>query len=140
MIQYLSDTIPLPKFDQTKTTRWIQLIAARYGKKAGHINYIFCSDERIIEVNRFYLQHDYYTDIITFDTSNGKLISGDIFISIDTVKSNTEALRVDFAEELQRVIIHGILHLCGQDDKTPESAKEMRRKEEEALVLWASAF
>ena len=134
MIQFLSENIELPEIDQTKVSRWIKQIAAQYGKKTGNINYIFCDDERILEVNKEFLQHDYFTDIITFDYSSGKTISGDIFISIDTVKSNAEGLGVDFENELHRVIIHGILHLCGQDDKTTESQAEMTRKENEALA------
>ena len=134
MISFLSENINLPAIDQTKVSRWIKLVAASQGRKAGHINYIFCDDERILEVNNYYLQHDYFTDIITFDYSSGKTISGDIFISIDTVKSNAEGLGVDFENELHRVIIHGILHLCGQDDKTPEAQGEMTRKENEALA------
>ena len=134
MITFLSENINLPAIDQTKVSRWIKLVAASQGRKAGHINYIFCDDERILEVNNYYLQHDYFTDIITFDYSSGKTISGDIFISIDTVKSNAEGLKISFEEELHRVIIHGILHLCGQDDKTTESQAEMTRKENEALA------
>lgn len=133
MIQFLTENIELPEIDQTKVSRWIKQVAAQNGKKTGNINYIFCDDERILEVNKEFLQHDYYTDIITFDYSSEKQISGDIFISIDTVKSNAEGLKISFEEELHRVIIHGILHLCGQDDKTPETQEEMTRKENEAL-------
>ncbi|HOL29271.1 MAG TPA: rRNA maturation RNase YbeY, partial [Paludibacteraceae bacterium] len=104
-----------------------------YEKKVGEIAYIFCNNERILEINRQYLQHDYYTDIITFDDSTDSTISGDIFISLETVKSNAEDFSVDFEEELHRVIIHGILHLCGQDDITPELKAEMTRKENKAL-------
>ena len=133
MIQFLSENIQLPDFDQSKVRSWIKKTAAEYGKKTGVISYIFCDDERILEVNKHYLQHDYYTDIITFDYSAKRFISGDIFISLDTVKSNSEELGVDFYQELHRILIHGILHLCGQDDKTPESRKEMTRKENNAL-------
>ena len=133
MIQFLSENIQLPDFDQSKVRSWIKKTAAEYGKKTGDISYIFCDDERILEVNKHYLQHDYYTDIITFDYSAKRFISGDIFISLDTVKSNSEELGVDFYQELHRILIHGILHLCGQDDKTPESCKEMTRKENNAL-------
>ncbi len=133
MISFLSENIDLPAIDQPKVSRWIKLVAASQGRKAGHINYIFCDDERILEVNKEFLQHDYYTDIITFDYGSEKQISGDIFISIDTVKSNAEGLKINFEEELHRVIIHGVLHLCGQDDKTPEAQGEMTRKEDEAL-------
>lgn len=137
MIAYLSENIELPSFDQHKVSKWIVQVAASHGRKAGALNYIFCNDERILEVNKQYLQHDYYTDIITFDYSKGKVISGDIFISINTVKSNAEGLDVSFENELHRVIIHGILHLCGQDDKTPEAQKEMRHRENEALHILA---
>ena len=133
MIQFLTENIELPEIDQTKVSRWIKQVAAQNGKKTGNINYIFCDDERILEVNKEFLQHDYYTDIITFDYSSEKQISGDIFISINTVKSNAEGLKISFEEELHRVIIHGILHLCGQDDKTPDAQEEMTRKENEAL-------
>lgn len=133
MISFLSENIDLPAIDQPKVSRWIKLVAASQGRKVGHINYIFCDDERILEVNKEFLQHDYYTDIITFDYGSEKQISGDIFISIDTVKSNAEGLKISFEDELHRVIIHGILHLCGQGDKTDESQAEMTRKEDEAL-------
>ena len=133
MIQFLSENIEIPDFDQSKVSRWIKLVANEYSKKAGNINYVFCDDERILEVNKQYLQHDYYTDIITFDNSTDRIISGDIFISLDTVSSNAEELGVDFHHELNRIMIHGILHLCGQDDRSPESRKEMTRKENIAL-------
>lgn len=137
MIQFLSENITLPEIDQAKVSKWIKLVAAKHGKKVSNINYIFCDDERILEVNRQYLQHDYYTDIITFDYGSGKIISGDIFISLDTVKSNADGLEINFENELHRVIIHGILHLCGQDDKTPDSKSEMTRKENDALHMLA---
>jgi len=133
MIQYISEGVNPPDLHKQKTNRWIKETAAEYGKKAGDIAYIFCSDERILEVNKQYLQHDYYTDIITFDYSEGQIISGDIFISIDTVKTNAEEFGVSFEQELNRIIIHGILHLCGQDDKTPELRLEMTRKENLAI-------
>ncbi len=127
--------IKIPNLKRRETTQWIKTIAQQYNLKVGDVNYIFCSDEKILEINREYLQHDYYTDIITFDyTENGK-ISGDIFISLDTVKSNAEKYKVAFEQELHRVIIHGILHLCGQKDKLPKDRAEMTRKEDEALKL-----
>jgi probable rRNA maturation factor len=133
MIQYISEGVNPPALQKQKTNRWIKETAAEYGKKTGDIAYIFCSDERILEVNKQYLEHDYYTDIITFDYSEGKVISGDIFISIDTVKTNAREFGVSFEQELNRIIIHGILHLCGQDDKTPELRLEMTRKENLAI-------
>ena len=116
-----------------KINRWIKQTAAEYEKRTGDISYIFCNDERILEINNQYLSHDYYTDIITFDYSDGPIISGDIFISVDTVRSNSEEFGVDFNNELLRILIHGILHLCGQDDKTPKLRDEMTKKENRAL-------
>ncbi len=133
MIQYISENVDLPVLQKQKTNRWIKETAARYGKKTGEIAYVFCTDERILELNKQYLQHDYYTDIITFDYSEGNIISGDIFISVDTVKTNAEEFGVTFEQELNRIVIHGILHLCGQDDKTPELRLEMTRKENLAI-------
>ncbi|HPL75919.1 MAG TPA: rRNA maturation RNase YbeY [Paludibacteraceae bacterium] len=133
MIQYFSENIPMPALKKQKINLWIKQTAHNYEKKVGEIAYIFCNNERILEINRQYLQHDYYTDIITFDDSTDSTISGDIFISLETVKSNAEDFSVDFEEELHRVIIHGILHLCGQDDITPELKAEMTRKENKAL-------
>lgn len=133
MIQYISEGVNPPALQKQKINRWIKETAAEYGKKAGDIAYIFCSDERILEVNKQYLQHDYYTDIITFDYSEGQIISGDIFISVDTVKTNAQEFGVSFEQELNRIIIHGILHLCGQDDKTPELRLEMTHKENLAI-------
>lgn len=138
MITFLSENTHLPDFNQSEISQWIIHTAADYGKKTGQINYIFCDDKKILEVNQQYLKHDYYTDIITFDYSSEKTISGDIFISVDTVKSNSEILNSNFEEELFRVIIHGILHLCGQGDKTPESKTEMTRKENSALAYLAA--
>ncbi|MBP1638236.1 MAG: hypothetical protein H6Q18_1025 [Bacteroidetes bacterium] len=133
MITYIAENIELPEIDQNVINRWIKLIAGQYGKKTGSINYIFCSDERILEVNKQYLQHDYYTDIITFDYGLGHVISGDIFISIDTVADNAKEMGIGLIDELQRIMIHGVLHLCGQDDKTPELREEMTAKENAAL-------
>jgi rRNA maturation RNase YbeY len=133
MIQYIAEEIKLPNLEKQKINRWIKETAAQYNRKAGDIAYIFCSDERILEVNKQYLSHDYYTDIITFDYSEGTIISGDIFISVDTVKSNSVDFGVSFEAELLRIIIHGILHLCGQDDKTPDLRLEMSKKENLAL-------
>ena len=110
-------------------------MAAKHGKIVGEIAYIFCSDEYIIDVNRKFLNHDYYTDVITFDYSEGKKIAGDIFISLDTVRTNAEAFNQDYYNELERIIIHGILHLCGFKDKEPNDKEEMTREEDEAIKL-----
>jgi len=138
MIQYIAENVELPILQKQKTNRWIKEIAADYNLKVGDIAYIFCSDERILEVNNQYLNHDYYTDIITFDYSDGNTISGDIFISLDTVKSNSADFEVSFENELLRIIIHGILHLCGQDDKTPELRLKMTEKENIALKKYTN--
>lgn len=138
MIQFISENIALPALQQRKLTQWIKMTAEQYGKKTGDISYIFCDEEKILEINRKYLKHDYYTDIITFDYSERNKISGDIFISPDTLKTNAAAFKVTFEEELLRIIVHGILHLCGQDDKTPESKQEMTEKENKALDLYKS--
>ena len=125
----------MPKLGKRETNAWIKAVVAKYGKKVGEVAYIFCNDEKILEVNREYLQHDYYTDIITFDYCEDNILNGDIFISLDTVASNAVEFGVTFDEELHRVLIHGILHLCGQDDQTPELRAEMIAKENDALKL-----
>src|ERR1035437_1209408 len=136
MIQYIAEKIELLNLSKKKINRWIKETAAVYGKSIGEIAYIFCTDDRILEVNKQYLNHDFFTDIITFDNSDGSRISGDILISLDTVKSNAEEFRVSYEDELKRIIIHGILHLCGQDDKTPELRLEMTGKEDLALGMY----
>jgi len=134
-VAYFTEDIAFPPIKRRKIAQWVKQIAALYGKKTGDINYLFCSDSKILEVNRTYLQHDYFTDIITFDYSESNRISGDLYISLDTVKSNAEKFGTKYEEELSRVIIHGILHLCGQNDKTPEERAIMTQKEDAALAL-----
>jgi probable rRNA maturation factor len=134
MIQYLAENIELPIIDNRIISTWIKYVAADYAKRIANISYVFCSDERILEVNKQFLNHDYFTDIITFDYSENNSIAGDIFISIDTVKSNAAEFGVSFEQELHRIIIHGVLHLCGQDDKTPELRIQMTQKENLALA------
>ncbi len=133
MILYIAENTEMPTFEEQKLNRWIEETVTGYGKKTGDIAYIFCDDKRILEINKQYLQHDYYTDIITFDDTVGNRISGDIFISIDTVKANAEEYGVGFEDELHRILIHGILHLCGNDDKSPELRVDMTAKENLAL-------
>ena len=135
MITYQTDGIRMPNIKKRETTAWIRRVAATYGKKVGDVGYIFCNDERIIEVNREYLQHDYYTDIITFDYTEGDTISGDLFISLDTVKTNSEQFATEYDEELHRTIIHGILHLCGINDKGPGEREIMEAAENRALEM-----
>lgn len=136
MIAYYTEDVKMPTFPKRKMNAWIKSVANKYKKNVGEIAYIFCSDKKILEVNKQYLQHDYYTDIITFDYCERDVLNGDIFISIETVSSNAERFRVSFEEELRRILIHGILHLCGQDDKTPALRTEMTKKENEALEMW----
>jgi len=135
MITYNTEDVKMPVFPKRKTSAWIKSVAALHGKTVGDIAYIFCSDEKILDVNRMYLQHDYYTDIITFDYSEDDMISGDLFISLDTVRTNAEKFTVAYDSELYRVIIHGVLHLCGIDDKAPGARAVMERYENEALQL-----
>lgn len=124
----------MPELDRNRLARWIRAVAADYGFATGDITYIFCNDEQILDVNRRFLGHDYYTDVITFDYSSPGRIAGDIFISLDTVRSNAEERGLTFDNELCRILIHGILHLTGQADKTPETRAEMTRKENLALA------
>ena len=125
----------MPAIKRRAVSAWVKAVAATYGKKVGEIAYIFCDDEKILEVNREYLQHDYYTDIITFDYCEGDTISGDLFISLDTVKSNSELVGAPYEQELFRVIIHGILHLCGINDKGPGEREIMEACENKALAM-----
>ena len=128
----------MPQLYLPHITQWVERVAESYGMRVGDIAYIFCNDDRILEVNRQYLNHDYYTDIITFDYSTPHTISGDIFISLDTVKSNAEMLGTDPRRELLRVVIHGILHLCGINDKCPGEREIMEAAEEKALLVFLS--
>ena len=135
MISYLNEGVKMPAIKRREVSAWIKNVAASYGKKVGDIAYIFCNDEKILEVNKEYLQHDYYTDIITFDYCEDDVISGDLFISLDTVKSNSELVGATYEQELYRVIIHGILHLCGIDDKAPGAREVMEAAEDKALSM-----
>ena len=135
MIFYTTENVKAPKLEKRKTNVWIKTVAEKYDKKIGEIAYIFCDDAKILEVNKTYLQHDYFTDIITFDYCEGAVLNGDIFISLDTVRTNAQEFGVTFENELHRILIHGILHLCGQEDKTPEARLVMTRKENEALQM-----
>ena len=134
-IRFLVQDIDFELSEPQNVKKWIAEVVSRAGESVGNISYLFCSDEYLIDVNRQYLNHDTYTDIITFDYVAGGLISGDILISIDRVGENAQKFRVPFEQELHRVIIHGVLHLLGQGDKSDTEAAEMRRKEEEALSL-----
>lgn len=142
MITYTTDGVKMPAIKRRDVSAWIKAVAQSYGKSVGDIAYIFCNDEKILEVNRQYLQHDYYTDIITFDYCDdlaemgiSDTISGDMFISLDTVRTNAAGLGVDYLQELHRVIIHGILHLLGINDKGPGEREIMEAAENKALAI-----
>lgn len=135
MITYNSDGIAMPKIRKRDTSAWIKAVAATYGRKVGDVGYMFVNDEKILEVNREYLGHDYYTDVITFDYDEDNIVSGDIVISLDTVRSNAELFGKSYDDELHRVIIHGILHLCGINDKGPGEREIMEAAENKALAM-----
>lgn len=139
MISYNADGVKMPKLRRRDTSAWIKAVAATYGRRVGEIGYLFCDDEKILEVNREYLQHDYYTDIITFDYDEDDVINGDLVISLDTVRTNAEKFGKDYTDELNRVIIHGILHLCGINDKGPGEREIMEENENRALALLEGA-
>ena len=138
MVTYNTDGVKMPSIKKRENTAWVKAVAASYGKRVGEIAYIFVDDEKILEVNRQYLGHDYYTDIITFDYCEGDVISGDLFISLDTVRTNAEQVGATYEEELYRVIIHRILHLCGINDKGPGEREIMEAAEDKALALRSS--
>jgi len=138
MISYQTENVKMPSIHRRQTTAWLHRIAVSYGKKVGDIAYIFCDDTKILEVNREFLHHDYFTDIITFDDDEGEIISGDIFISLDTVRSNSEMFHTNYDQELHRVIAHGVLHLCGINDKGPGEREIMEAAENKALALLPS--
>ena len=138
MVTYNTDGVKMPSIKKRENTAWVKAVAASYGKRVGEIAYIFVDDEKILEVNRQYLGHDYYTDIITFDYCEGDVISGDLFISLDTVRTNAEQVGATYEEELHRVIIHRILHLSGINDKGPGEREIMEAAEDKALALRSS--
>lgn len=130
---FYNEDVALPKFGKLKVKAWLKDVILAESKKTGDINYIFCSDEYLLEVNKQYLDHDYYTDIITFDYVEKDLISGDIFVSVDRVKENAAQYSVSFDEELRRILVHGVLHLVGYPDKEPQQKLIMTQKEDEYL-------
>ena len=134
MIRFETQGVEMPEFDRRKVGQWIRSVAADYGFVVGEITYIFTDDEGELRVNQQFLGHDYYTDVITFDYTSQTVISGDIFISLDMVRHNAEQVGTIFVEELMRIMIHGVLHLTGQGDKTPESKAQMTEKENLALA------
>ena len=140
MITYNSDGVKMPKIKRKDTTAWIKAVAQTYGKKVGEVGYMFVNDEKILEINNEYLGHDYYTDVITFDYDEDDVVNGDIVISLDTVRTNAELFDKAYEDELYRVIIHGILHLCGLNDKGPGEREIMEKAENKALEMRNGAF
>ena len=136
MISYNVVNTEMPPINQQKVAEWVHQVTATYQRHVGDINFIFVDDEEILRVNREFIGHDYYTDHIGFDYSQGSTISGDIYIGVDTVRTNSEQIGCDYNEELHRVIIHGVLHLCGIDYKGPGERAIMEAEEDKALELW----
>ena len=140
MITYNADGVKMPKIKRKDTTAWIKAVAQSYGKKVGEVGYMFVNDEKILEINNEYLGHDYYTDVITFDYDEDDVVNGDIVISLDTVRTNAELFDKAYEDELYRVIIHGILHPCGLNDKGPGEREIMEKAENKALEMRNGAF
>ena len=137
MLKFFSEEIKFKNPHSLKTSNWIKNISKSEGYKIGELTYIFCSDDYLLEINRQYLSHDYYTDIITFDNSEDEWkLEGDIYVSIDRVKENAENLGIDFEMELRRVLVHGLLHLMGFEDTDDDLKIKMRAKEDECLLLF----
>ncbi len=130
MISFFSENIAFDLPQKRRVKHWLKTSVENEGKRVGVVSVIFCSDEYLLQKNRLYLRHDYYTDVITFDYTEGNAIAGDIFISIDTVRVNAETYKEPFERELLRVIVHGMLHLCGYNDQTRAQQKQMREKED----------
>lgn len=139
MITYNAENVKMPAIKRRITNAWIKAVAATYNRKVGDIGYMFVDDEKILEVNKEYLGHDYYTDIITFDYDEDDVINGDLVISLDTVRTNAEQFAKNYDEELHRVIIHGVLHLCGINDKGPGEREIMEAAENKALTMLPAA-
>lgn len=137
MIEFETKNVEMPELDLARIDKWLGEVAASHDRRIGNLNYLFCDDDEILRVNREFLHHDYFTDIITFDYSHKDRLGGDLFISLDTVKSNADGLGVSFDNELLRVIVHGLLHLCGINDKGPGEREIMEKNEDEALKMWA---
>ena len=138
MITYNTKNVAMPDIVEAEVSAWVRQIAKSYNKVVGDINYIFVDDETMLDINRRFIGHDYYTDHIGFDYSQGNALSGDIYISLDTVRTNSELFGVTFGQELRRIIIHGLLHLCGLRDKTDEERAQMQQAEDKALTQFAN--
>ena len=139
MVRYYNDSTTYRLREKRKVAAWLKMVAEQEGYTLGDVTYIFCSAERLLEMNRQFLGHDYFTDVITFDYSDRKgerVVAGDIFIDVETVADNARIYGVTAREEMLRVVVHGVLHLCGQKDKEPEDEKEMHRKEDKYLAMY----
>lgn len=139
-VHYFNEDIAFPKIKKRITSGWIKQVISIEGKRVGDISFIFCSDEYLLDVNRKYLNHDYYTDIITFDNVEGIVINGDIFISVDRVKENSKVFETSFDDEVHRILIHGVLHLLGYKDKTKKDKLLMTEKEDFYLKLFNDSY
>lgn len=136
MIRFSTIDVDMPPFEPMKAKAWIEEVAERHGKRVGELHYYFCSDEKLLEINRERLGHDFYTDIITFPLTDCEtVLSGEFCISLDRIKENAATFEHSYQSELHRVIIHGVLHLVGFDDHSEEDEKKMRKKEEESLRI-----
>lgn len=133
MIAFETKNVDMPALNFSKVEKWLEEVAADHDRRVGNINYLFCDDDEILRVNKEFLGHDYFTDIITFDYSHRHRISGDIFISLDTVADNAKSVGDSYERELLRVIAHGVLHLCGINDKGPGEREIMEGEENKAL-------
>ena len=139
MVRYYNDSTTFRLPEKRHTAEWLARVAAAEGYTLGEVNYIFCSSERHLEINKEFLNHDYYTDIITFDYSDRKgtrVVAGDVFIDVETVRDNARIYGTRFRDEMRRVVVHGVLHLCGQKDKSPSAEKQMHRKEDKYMALF----
>ena len=134
-IEWICQNVSMPEIDAERLACWLEQVAKAHDRILGSLVYMFCDDEKILEVNRQFLNHDYYTDIITFDYCRGRLVRGDMYISLDTVHSNAEGLNCSYDSELKRVIVHGLLHLCGINDKAPGEREIMEAHENQALMM-----
>lgn len=135
MIRFFNNEVKFTINNKLLLKRWIKLVASKFGRETGDLNIIFCSDDKLLEINRQFLGHNYYTDIITFDYCKDDTIEGELYISIDTVKANAVEYKQSFSDELHRVIIHGVLHLCGLDDHSNRQKHIMRENENVSLNL-----
>ena len=135
-ITWQAQNVGMPELDEQRLALWLQNVAEAHNRILDGLGYIFCDDETILDVNRQFLNHDYYTDIITFDYCRGRMVRGDMYISLDTVATNAEAVGEPYHRELLRVIVHGVLHLCGINDKGPGEREIMEAHENDALAMW----